>query len=98
MRPRSAAAPGYSSWPRWDGPGARPKSNGIAAEAGPSVAFSGACVPPRPRCGLKLRPNPSETMMRFYNQQHQFYAGVDLHARTISLHILDADGRTTLAK
>jgi transposase len=36
--------------------------------------------------------------MRFYNQQHRFYAGVDRHARTIALHLLDADGRTALAK
>ena len=27
------------------------------------------------------------------HHQHQFYCGVDLHARTISLYILDADGR-----
>jgi transposase len=37
-------------------------------------------------------------MMRFYNQQHRFYCGVDLHARTLSLHILDAEGNTALAK
>jgi hypothetical protein len=36
--------------------------------------------------------------MRFYNQQHRFYCGVDLHARTISLHVLDAAGETCLAK
>jgi transposase len=30
--------------------------------------------------------------MRFYNQQHRFYCGVDLHARTLSLCILDTDG------
>lgn len=36
--------------------------------------------------------------MRFYNQQHRFYCGVDLHARTLSLHILDAAGKTVLAK
>ena len=36
--------------------------------------------------------------MRFYNQQHRFYCGVDLHARTLSLHILDAQGETVLAK
>ena len=36
--------------------------------------------------------------MRFYSCTHRFYCGVDLHARTISLHILDADGRTTTAK
>jgi transposase len=37
-------------------------------------------------------------MMRFYNQQHRFYCGVDLHARTLSLHVLDAQGQTALAK
>jgi hypothetical protein len=31
-------------------------------------------------------------MMRFYNQQHRFYAGIDLHARTISVCVLDAAG------
>jgi transposase len=36
--------------------------------------------------------------MRFYHQQHRFYCGVDLHARTLSLHILDATGKSVLAK
>ena len=31
--------------------------------------------------------------MRFYNQQHRFYCGVDLHARTMYLCILDGDGQ-----
>ena len=30
--------------------------------------------------------------MRFYSQQHRFYAGLDLHARTIALCILDEHG------
>jgi transposase len=30
--------------------------------------------------------------MRFYNQQHRFYCGVDLHARTLAVCILDGDG------
>ena len=30
--------------------------------------------------------------MRFYTQQHQFYCGIDLHARTMSLCILNRDG------
>ncbi len=34
--------------------------------------------------------------MRFYNQQHRFYCGVDLHARTLSLCVLGADGTTAL--
>ena len=32
--------------------------------------------------------------MRYYKQQHRFYCGGDLHARTLYLHVLDADGRT----
>jgi hypothetical protein len=32
--------------------------------------------------------------MRFYTQPHRFYCGGDLHARTLYLHVLDADGRT----
>jgi hypothetical protein len=34
--------------------------------------------------------------MRFYTGQHQFYGGVDLHARTMYTHVLDARGRTVL--
>jgi transposase len=32
--------------------------------------------------------------MRFYNTQHLFYCGVDLHARSMWLHILDGQGQT----
>jgi transposase len=34
--------------------------------------------------------------MRFYNQCHAFYAGVDLHARTLSVCVLDQAGRPVL--
>ena len=33
-----------------------------------------------------------ETMMRFYNRVHRFYCGVDLHARTLAVCILDQAG------
>src|SRR3954452_6808101 len=46
-----------------------------------------------PRCGLRPPPGPREYAMRFYNQQHRFYCGVDLHARTMYLCILDATGQ-----
>src|SRR5262249_21344633 len=36
--------------------------------------------------------------MRFYNQQHRFYCGVDLHARTMYLCILDDAGRVVYDK
>src|SRR6516165_7323563 len=35
---------------------------------------------------------PKESMMRFYNQQHRFYAGIDWHARTMRVCVLDAAG------
>jgi transposase len=34
--------------------------------------------------------------MRFYQGQHRFYCGIDLHARTLSLCVLDHDGRKLL--
>src|SRR5216683_1705656 len=35
-------------------------------------------------------------LMRFYTQQHPFYCGIDLHARTMYLCILDQAGETLL--
>jgi transposase len=32
--------------------------------------------------------------VRFYTQQHRFYCGGDLPARTLYLHVLDAEGKT----
>ena len=36
--------------------------------------------------------------MRFDNQPHAFYAGVDLHARSMFTHILDHDGKTVFER
>ena len=36
--------------------------------------------------------------MRFYNEQRPFYCGVDLHARTMYLCILDREGNVVLHK
>ena len=33
-------------------------------------------------------------MMRFYQQQHGFYCGVDLHARTMHVCVVDDEGQT----
>ena len=33
-----------------------------------------------------------------YNQPHQFYAGVDLHARSMFVHILSAKGKTVFER
>lgn len=37
-------------------------------------------------------PMPMETMMRFYKQLHQFYCGVDLHAKTMHVCIVNQAG------
>ena len=29
-----------------------------------------------------------------YNQQHKFYCGVDLHARSLFVHVLDHKGKS----
>ena len=36
--------------------------------------------------------------MRFYQQQHKFYCGVDLHARSMHVCIVDQDGQTKVHK
>ena len=36
--------------------------------------------------------------MSYYNTQHQYYCGGDLHARTLFLHVLDAQGKTVFEK
>jgi len=35
-------------------------------------------------------------MMRFYNGQHRYYCGVDLHTKRMYLCILDHEGNTRL--
>jgi transposase len=36
--------------------------------------------------------------MRLYNQPHRFYAGVDLHARSLFTHVLDHAGKTVFER
>src|SRR4029078_5035100 len=37
-------------------------------------------------------------MNRCYTGQHRFYCGVDLHARTMYTHVLDASGKTVFER
>src|SRR5260370_26792301 len=39
-----------------------------------------------------------EVPMRFYKQPHAFYAGIDLHARSMFTHILDHAGATVFER
>ncbi len=36
--------------------------------------------------------------MRFYTRQHQFYCGIDLHARTLYVCIMDQFGKVLVHK
>src|SRR5262249_38236148 len=52
----------------------------------------------RPRCGIRTA-HPTETRsMRVYTKQHRFYCGIDLHARSMHLGVLDQDGNVVLDK
>src|SRR5262249_28851614 len=48
-----------------------------------------------PRCGIRPPPLPRRpAAMRFYDRPHRFYAGIDLHSRSMHLCVLDRDGNT----
>ena len=36
--------------------------------------------------------------MRFYNRQHRYYCGIDLHVKMMYLCILDATGQALLQR
>jgi transposase len=46
--------------------------------------------------GKHEQPKEEETSMRFYNERHKFYCGIDLHARTMYLCVLNQDGEVLL--
>src|SRR5262245_4136834 len=98
MPPRSGATAGYYSWPRGDGPEpvSRVKRSRVAPVAAWIFQRRADLRNHEARSG---RPISQEAMiMRFYNQQHRFYAGGDLHARSLFLHILDDQGQTRFEK
>ena len=77
--------------PHGDGPepGAKVKRDrGLAP--GPSVEVSASAQGAGNHDAGSGRPVATEAKMRTYNQQHRFYAGVDLHARSMFTHVLDS--------
>ena len=66
---------------------------------GPSVvqrgSFSGVSGPPQPRSGIRpARRQGGYPCRMIYKTPHPFYCGVDLHARSMFVHILDHAGKT----
>src|ERR687888_662170 len=60
-------------------------------EASPAAYPSGMLAVGKTKVNKK-----EETSMRFYTNQHQFYCGIDLHARTMYVCILSHDGEILL--
>src|SRR5262245_30963617 len=76
--------------------GACPKGIRLAAEAVTHVEFSGRQDLPTTMRAQGPGPMPRRTRMRFYQQPHAFYCGVDLHARTLYLCVLNQAGEKLL--
>src|SRR5262249_19824281 len=84
----------------WDGPGPVPRVYGLdAAKLRPKRGiFRKERSLPTTMRAQAPGPIPKEIMMRFYNQSHSFYCGIDLHASTMYLCILDQGGTIALHK
>src|SRR5438034_8890496 len=67
-------------------------STGLILIEAPSSAYRRGML----RVAKTLVTNKEETSMRFYTKQHPFYCGIDLHARTMNVCILDQAGETLL--
>src|SRR4051812_881561 len=95
MRPPSGAAAGYSSCPRLGWAGPVPMVKRVQGLGLVPAWLVKAYFTPR-LAGSGTGPIPKEAMMRFYQQQHRFYCGIDLHARSMYLCILDQAGTILL--
>src|SRR6202043_306185 len=96
-RPRSASAVGYSSYPHlgWAGPVPM-----VIRAQGPGLVptWSGKGYFLSTMRAQAPVPSQRRDMMRFYNKAHRFYCGIDLHARSMYLCILDEAGAIVLHK
>src|SRR5207249_11871131 len=79
----------YRAKPRW-----RPRSaSAVGYSSWPLFSgYAGSCHTPSARSSYW------ETMMRFYEGQHRFYCGIDLHARSMHVCILDQAGTAVFDK
>ena len=76
-----------------DGPSSSQGKTGSTPKHRPNVEVSAVANLGNHDPGSSVGPSPKEVMMRFYNQPHRFYAGIDLHARTLFVCVLDQDGQ-----
>jgi hypothetical protein len=82
-----------------DGPEAGSKENRDHAQARSQLGSFSRRAAPATTMRAQDGPSPREVMtMRSYNQQHQYYCGIDLHARSMYLHVLDQHGQTRFGR
>ncbi len=97
-----AAPVSFSRWILLMASGGMGRGRPNVARSSPGRASSWIFPPGRSSTTTKrdrAPTQPPEAMrMRFYNQPHQYYCGGDLHARTLYLHVLDAQGATRFEK
>src|SRR3954452_21099061 len=75
----------------WNCPSVR--DQGLALSQGGS--FSRYVYHRQPPSGLRpAHLTKGQTTMNFYTRPHRFYAGGDLHASSLYLHVLDDQGQT----
>src|SRR5262245_15074396 len=64
----------------------------------PTVDLSAVAEARQPRSGIRPARRQGGHPMRPYTIQHLHYCGVDLHARSLFLHVLDHAGTTRLER
>src|SRR5688572_4223507 len=74
-----------------------PSKTGSRVAPVPAWDFQGGRTA-QPRCGIRTARHQGSHEMRCYTGQLRFYCGVDLHARTMFTHVLDAGGQTVFEK
>jgi len=77
-----------------DGPNRSPGKLRSRVAPAPSVVFAVTSVFYRPRNAIRPARRQVVHEIRVYKTQHQYYCGVDLHARSLLVNILDATGTT----
>ena len=83
-----------SHGPVGDGPNLSPGKLEVAGEPVLRVDLSGVAEAHQPRSGIGPARRHGVHEMRVYKTQHQYYCGVDLHARSLFVNILDSTGTT----
>src|SRR5262249_48281761 len=76
----------------------RPNGKRDHGKPGPTVDLSADACARQPRSGIRPARRQGGHQMRVYTTPHSHYCGVDLHARSLFVHVLDHAGTTRLER